>query len=164
MFAFFDTLTSAFSSKEQWGKESKNIPYKKYYQTVYHLNQEGLIKITKTKAGKKILRLTGKGQLELLMAKAWLPKQEVWDGKWRMVMFDIPREASSKRDMLRRLLKIANFYKLQASVYITPYPLNREAITSLKKSGLINYIRMGRIEELDDDSDLIKYFKLTRPV
>jgi CRISPR-associated endonuclease Cas2 len=80
-----------------------------------------------------------------------------------MIMFDIPRETNDKRDKLRWLLKTSDFFKLQASVYLTPYPLNREAVTYLKNTGLIDYIRIGRLNELDDDKELIKHFKLTKP-
>ena len=75
-------------------------------------------------------------------------------------MFDIPKGTRGQRDKLRRLLKKADFFKLQASVYITPHPLNRDAVSYLKSTGLIGYIRMGRLEELDDDQDLKKHFKL----
>ncbi len=161
LFAFVDGFTSIFSSKRQWEQKRQPGTYEQYRQTAYRLRRKGYVNITKTAAGQKFLRLTRKGQLELLMAKAWLPKKQTWDGKWRMIMFDIPRDANDKRDKLRRLLKSGEFFKLQASVYLTPYPLNREAITYLKSTGLIDYIRIGRLEELDDDKDLLKHFKLT---
>jgi DNA-binding transcriptional regulator PaaX len=75
-----------------------------------------------------------------------------------MVIFDIPQDASKERDQLRRLLLINDFCKLQASVYISPYPINREAIDYLKETGLIKYIRFARIDELDEDKDLKKKF------
>ena len=89
-----------------------------------------------------------------------MPVKIKWDGKWRMVIFDIPEEASNERDQLRRLLLLNNFCKLQASVYISPHPINREAIDYLKETGLIKYIRFARIDELDDDKDLKKKFDL----
>ena len=49
---------------------------------------------------------------------------------------------------------------MQASVYVSPYALNREAVEYLKETGLIEYIRIGRLEELDDDADLRKKFKI----
>lgn len=162
LFTFIDRLASAFSSKNDWKHNHGPGSYNQYRQTAYGLRRRGWLKITKTSSGQKFLSITDKGQLELLMAKAWLPKIQTWDGKWRMIMFDIPRGADDKRNKLRRLLKNSNFYKLQASVYLTPYPLNREALIYLKNTGLIHYIRIGKLEELDDDSDIIKYFKLTK--
>ncbi len=77
-------------------------------------------------------------------------------------MFDIPESSKSKRSLLRRLLKKNNFCKLQASVYINPYPLNREAVEYLKETGLIEYIRILKVEELDNDIELLKKYGLKK--
>ena len=86
-----------------------------------------------------------------------------WDGKWRLVIFDIPESSREKRDHLRYLLKQNKFCKLQASVFISPYPLNREALEYLQFSKLFDYIRILRVDEMDNDSDLRKKFKLANP-
>ena len=52
------------------------------------------------------------------------------------------------------------FYKLQASVFVSPHPLNREAIKYLKETGLYSYVRILRVDEADDDRDLRKKFGL----
>ena len=75
-------------------------------------------------------------------------------------MFDIPEESRELRNRFRLLLKQYGFKMLQASVFISPYPLNREAIAYLKETGLIDYIRILKVEEIDDDRDLKKYFQL----
>ena len=65
-----------------------------------------------------------------------------------------------KRNLFRSLLYKNGFLKLQHSVYISPYPFNREAVKYLKKTGLISFIRMLKVEEMDDDKDLKKKFDL----
>ena len=134
---------------------------KNVYDTIYNLKKKGLVKEI-SKNGKRFLELTKKGEMEILFVKAHLlnPKLFKWDGKWREIIFDIPEDAKDKRDKLRRLLKQNNFVKLQASVFISPYPLNRAAIAYLKETGLIEFIRLARIDELDQDQDLRKKFKL----
>ena len=144
------------------GWVAKQMRRKKYvYDTIHRLKKEGLVKEI-TKNGKKFIELTKKGQIETLLLKAHenINHSLPWDGKWRMVIFDIPEDAKDKRDKLRRLLKQHKFFGIQASVFINPYPLNRGAIAYLKESGLINFIRLARIDELDDDIDLRKKFKL----
>ena len=74
------------------------------------------------------------------------------------VHFDIPEDARDKRDSLRSLLKKLGFVKLQASVFINPYPLNREALAYLRQSDLMGYIRIIKVEEMDSDLDLKKKF------
>jgi len=133
--------------------------YNTYRNTVYNLKKRGSVQVI-SKNGKKFLKLTKKGQLEILLAKAVMPAQGKWDGKWRMLIFDIPEAVKPQRNKLRWLLKKNNFKKLQASVYINPYPLNREAVTYLQESGLNAYIRIIKVEEMDNDKDLRKKFNL----
>jgi CRISPR-associated endonuclease Cas2 len=132
-----------------------------FNNTVYRMWKRGWIKVV-DKNAERFFKLTKKGELEALVAKAYLPVPSRWDGKWRMVIFDIPEDYNEKRDLLRRLLKSNNFFQLQASVYINPYPLNREAVIYLQKTGLINYIRIIKVEEMDNDTDLRKRYNLTR--
>jgi phenylacetic acid degradation operon negative regulatory protein len=104
--------------------------------------------------------LTDKGQLTALLQKAGIQKSPNWDGKWRVLVFDIPEGSRGKRDQFRALLKRHNFVKLQASVFISPYSLNQEAVQYLKQTGLIEFIRLMRVDEIDDDRELKKKFKL----
>ncbi len=92
---------------------------KRAYDTLYRLKKQGSIKEI-SKNGRHFLKLTSKGQLELLIQKAGIEKNSDWDGQWRILIFDIPEDCNAKRDSLRRLLKRNNFIKLQASVFISP--------------------------------------------
>jgi CRISPR-associated endonuclease Cas2 len=130
-----------------------------YRSTLQQMKKRGLIKITK-KNGQKFIQCTKNGQLELLIKKAAVLKTEKWDKNWRLIIFDIPETSREKRDELRWLLKKNHFIKLQSSVFISPYSLNREAIAYLKQTGLINYIRILKVSEIDDDKYLIKKFGL----
>jgi phenylacetic acid degradation operon negative regulatory protein len=129
------------------------------YVMLNRLYQKGWIKFV-NKNGERFLKLTQHGQIEALLAKARMARPQKWDGKWRVVVFDIPEDAKDKRSLLRGLLKRNGFLKLQASVYISPYPVNREAIRYLQETDLMNYIRIGRLEELDNDQDIKKKFGL----
>jgi CRISPR-associated endonuclease Cas2 len=131
-----------------------------YERGVRHLASRGLIKVI-NKNNERFIELTKKGQLKILLSKAKQVKKQTWDGKWRVIIFDIPEDSKYNRELFRNLLKTHGFYKLQASVYINPYPLNRSAIAYLNETGLIEYIRVLRVDEMDNDKKLKKYFKLT---
>ena len=78
-----------------------------------------------------------------------------------MVIFDIPEKAKIQPKYFRKLLKQNNFVRLQNSVFISPYALNRRGGDCLfKTNGLIDYIRFVKAEELDMDRDLKKKFGL----
>jgi CRISPR-associated endonuclease Cas2 len=132
---------------------------KKFYNTLRSLKQKGFVKEI-SKSGQRFFSLTSKGELELLVRKAGLEKPKVWDNQWRIIIFDIPEDCREYRDRLRWLLRKNDFFKLQQSVFVSPYPLNREAISYLKQSGLIDYIRIIRANEIDDDRELRKRFGL----
>lgn len=133
---------------------------RQYDRAVKSLRQRGMVQFAESN-GKKFVRLTKKGQLEALLSKAVgsrLPRRP--DGKWRLLMFDIPESSRQKRDLLRQLLKQNGFRKLQSSVFVSPFPLHSEAVMYLKESGLIDYIRMMRVDLMDDESSLKKMFQL----
>ena len=160
LLAMQSALEPVFWSPYKWrNKIMFGVEYNDCYKTLYYLYKKGWITTVREK-DQNFLHLTDKGQLQALVTKAQIPIQGTWDGFWRMIIFDIPERSADKRDFFRNLLKKNNFYKLQASVYINPYPLNQEAVEYLKITGLINYIRIIKICSMDDDSILRKRFQI----
>ncbi|MCF7675798.1 MAG: hypothetical protein K9N23_21715 [Akkermansiaceae bacterium] len=78
--------------------------------------------------GKRVIRLTEKG---LAAGKAgWDPGSRwsrPWDGKWRMVLFDLPETERQLRDQLRKSLSRSGFGCMQRSVWISPDPMTELA-------------------------------------
>ena len=154
-----DALPRPFETPYLYIRRLRNIERKDYYDRVRKLKRRGLVAII-NQGGDRFIQLTQKGQLNILFAKASIKPMKRWDNNWRIVTFDVPESCRSERNQLRLLLKRNNFYKLQASVFISPYPLNREAISYLEQSGLIAYIRIVRIDEMDNDQSLRAHFGL----
>jgi len=72
----------------------------------------------------RVYRLTNKGLLKALGGRN--PKEcwnRGWDGKWRIVVFDLPERKRGLRNELRRQLRYAHFGCLQASVWVSPDPM-----------------------------------------
>jgi phenylacetic acid degradation operon negative regulatory protein len=132
-----------------------------YTHKIWQMEKRGVVSVFE-KNHQKFIKITKKGQLQILLEKAKIKHPEKWDGKWRLVIFDIPEGSRDKRNQLRSLLKKNDFYKLQASVFISPYPLNREAAIYLKQTGLIDYIRLLRVDDMDDDRSLRKRFNIEK--
>ena len=122
--------------------------------TVGRCVKRGWVKKAK-KDGKFFLKLTARGQLQLLLQqlKYGLHTQKVHDGTWWLILFDIPEMASRDRDTLRRFLHNIKFHQLQKSVYISPYPVPKEALTYLEQSNLRRFIRCMRVSEIDNSKD-----------
>lgn len=85
----------------------------------------------------KQLRLTGKGERELrrLTLEDFsrnTPRR--WDGKWRVLIFDIPERRKGLRQQLRSMLDRIGFVRLQNSVWA--YPYDCEDLVTLLKADL----------------------------
>jgi DNA-binding transcriptional regulator PaaX len=148
-----------YESMYHFAQRLREVKRQQFTNSIWQMQRQGLIKII-TKNNQKFIQCTKKGQLEILLRKAIMQKPHVWDGKWRVVIFDIPEDSRDKRNQLRSLLKKNDFIKLQASVFVSPYPLNREAVKYLQETGLIDYIMFLKVEEMDNDKDLRKQFGL----
>lgn len=63
-----------------------------------------------------------------------------WDGKWRILGFDIEEEKRSLRNIFRKFLHRFGFGMLQKSLYISPLPLEEdiERFLSSKREFLSN--------------------------
>lgn len=81
-----------------------------------------------------------------------------WDGKWRIVLLDLPETRKDEREALRYLLKKAGFVCLKNSVWISPFPYEH-LFTNIKKDfGLKEEMIIFKVEELDKDSQEL-FFK-----
>ena len=107
-----------------------------------------------TKRGENFATLLGKGNL---IQK----KPRRWDGKWRMLIFDIPEKKKNVREHIRTTLVNLGFYRLQDSVWVYPYDCE-DFITILKIDLEVGkdvlYIIADRIEY---DAPLRKHFELS---
>ena len=77
----------------------------------------------------RVLRLTEAGRLHALGGRdpesCW---RRSWDGRWRLVLFDLPAAEGTKRNQLRNFLRSSGFGWLQKSVWISPHPLKEEKV------------------------------------
>lgn len=111
------------------------------------------------------LRLTKKGEVKLhvLELKDFeFKKPRRWDGKWRILVFDINEHKKSLRDKIRSTLATIGFIHLQHSVWVFPYSCE-DLITLLKTDfevgGDLLYITADSIE---NDHFLRSYFELPK--
>ena len=113
----------------------------------------GDIRITLTKTGKEKTLVYG---LDAMTLK----NHDHWDGKWRLVMFDIPNECKTARDMFRKKLKDLKFYQLQKSVFITPYSCESEIdfLASLYEVG--KHVLLLSVDGFEGEDKLKNYFDL----
>lgn len=81
------------------------------------------------KGDRAILKVTEKGRhtLRRVMCEGLtIPKPARWDGKWRLVAFDIPEKRAGVRHALRSKLEQLGFSRMQRSVFVHPHPCRDE--------------------------------------
>lgn len=107
-----------------------------------------------TKAGERLMHR------ESLLVDMRKRKTGRWDGRWRLVMFDIPERRKSDRERLRNLMTESGFKLFQESVWIFPYDCE-DVITLLKiDMRLGNTVRYGIMEKLENDTAFRRMFDL----
>jgi DNA-binding transcriptional regulator PaaX len=91
------------------------------------LESQNMLERDTTVLDDRIYRLTWQGRLHALGGRdpqaRW---SREWDGRWRLVLFDVPTTQNTHRVRLRRYLRGRGFGYLQKSVWITPDPLEEE--------------------------------------
>lgn len=123
---------------------------KKVSVEMRNLSRTKLIrKIAKTKEGNYKIELTEKGRLKALeyyFLKQLKIKDKTWDGKWRMLIFDVPEELRNGRNALRWKIKKLGFYELQKSVFVIPYECKKEIDFIVNFFGMRPYVHYGVLE------------------
>lgn len=84
-----------------------------------------------------------------------------WDGKWRLISFDVPVREEAKRQQLRNFLKEFNFFQLHKSVWVSPYKLAEEFWKLLIDYELDKYCKMMTVEIIEGGEELKKRFHLS---
>jgi DNA-binding transcriptional regulator PaaX len=131
-------------------------------RAVVDLKKQNLINKKKDYEGSVLVSLTEKGILRAINYKfRWLAhKKEKWDGKWRMVAFDIPRECQKGRKALVYRLKTAGFYELQESIFLYPYECKGEIDALLDLFKIKKYVRFGLLDFIDNEEGIKLRYKL----
>lgn len=117
------------------------------------------------KQGKQVfIRLTPEGEKKagkFQINKVQIHKPEKWDRKWRLIIFDIPEKARIKREAFRGKLKELGFYQLQKSIWVFPYPCEKEVKLLREFFNLQpKHLRILEVGNIEEDGFLRAYFKI----
>lgn len=119
------------------------------YIKTFSENKEEYIELTK-----KGLNRADKISHERIM----IDRPKIWDGKWRIVIYDIPKNKSSERDHLRRVLLRSGFLKIQESVYVFPFSCTEEIERMTHQFGVKDYVEIFIAMAVIAEEKLIKKF------
>ena len=156
--------------KRLWNRQSTSLTeeiWKAYYASsvrdgVDKLTRKGQVEVRETKEGTEV-RITEKGKTERLkyrLGDLVLGNSGVWDGKWRLVFFDVGEMERGRRDMFRRWIKRLGLKQMQKSVFITPWECEKEVKFLREVAGVPHGVKMVLAEKIDNELDLKEWFDL----
>lgn len=115
---------------------------------VYYAKTRGLITV-KNLEGKKAIMLTKGGISRALKASFIMEgKKKRKDGKWAMLIFDVPEKYRKSRDLLRSILHNLGYKLFQQSAWISPYDVSEKTEKLLQMYSLEKYVKIFLIEEI----------------
>ena len=104
-------------------------------KAIYNIGRSGYLEVVE-KDNQKVVRITKKGRFKL-----WKPQIiKEWDGRWRLIAFDIPEEIRKKRQSFRSALKQLGFIQMQKSLWICPYDVSEEIEKVLDMLDIEEYV------------------------
>ena len=126
-------------------------------RSIKNLADTGLIETLESGQG-EFARLTQKGRQKLASIK--LDSRESlanpnWDGKWRIILLDLPESRKAEREALRYLLKKAGFIMLKNSAWVSPFPFEFLFQNLKKDFGLSTELMIIVTETLDPETETI---------
>lgn len=144
----------------------KKEEYKNVKIALKNLKRGEFIEQKQNYDGSVIVSLSEKGKLRALNAifRRFDNRKEKWDGKWRMISFDIPIYCTKGRKALVYRLKSGGFYEIQKSLFVYPYDCHKEIRTLADLFKIEKYIMFGLLESIDKEDLLIRHFKLEKNI
>ena len=145
--------------KEIFGLNNKPDNLSKYFSK---LRKHNLVSI-KTIGNEEVLVLTENGQkvfLRFNYEDLEIKKSKIWDRCFRLVIFDIPEKYRKQRDLFRFRLKELDFVKFNDSVWIYPYPCQKEIDFIANYLEIGKYVHFALVKDITNKKRLERYFNL----
>lgn len=121
---------------------------------IHRLIKQGLV-IKEPK--EKFYCLTEEGKEFVAYVKnRYLILKEPWDGKLRIVIFDIPEKKKHWRVIIRKELLLFQFQQLQKSVYVGKFPIAESFCDEIEKVGLGKHVFIFTIDQVDRKEEILK--------
>ena len=121
----------------------------KFSNFIRYLCKKGYIKL-KTLEPNQGFFITQKGMEKIFkVAILKTAKNKREDGKWLMVVFDIPENKKSLRNLFRAELQILGFEFFQKSIWVCPFDVLGETQMIVQKHNLEKNVKIFLIQEIE---------------
>ena len=134
----------------------KNITREDFGRIIKRLEKQEMISI-KEQRDQVAIEITDKGRRRLLeydFENIEL-KNKRRDGKWRLIIFDIPEELKNARDVFRRKLVELGFIRLQDSVWVSAFPCKNEIDFLSNFLGISDFVTLVSLDKIERGENLV---------
>lgn len=150
--------------KSDWKKSQKEWQKFNVYllkRNLKRLKEQKVVEIIEEN-GNEVIKLTEKGHIQYLKYKLEeiSLKGKPWDGKWRVIIYDVGKLKKNAQENFRRILRQINFYRLQKSVYLTPYQCMKEIQYLREYFSIGDEVLVLEISKIENEEIYKKYFGL----
>ena len=136
-------------------------------QLAYYMKRTNIVEVVEQPDGSYTINLTGKGEQrgrKVLFEKMEIPQPARWDGRWRMVVFDVPEKHRNARFALTEKLKELGFFMMQKSLWVHPFPcLEQIAVIKHVYPEVAHYVVLLETDTIDQHNWLVKRFATLLP-
>ncbi len=136
------------------GKEWKALNREKLWDSIRSLYQSKLALGNYNPNGSVTLILTESGKKRALtyqLDEMKIKRMKKWDGRWRLVAFDIPEHLKKAREAIRMQFERMGMMRFQKSIFISPYPCNEEVDFVIEMFQLRPFVRKFIAEFIDNE-------------
>ncbi|MEK7611425.1 MAG: PaaX family transcriptional regulator C-terminal domain-containing protein [Patescibacteria group bacterium] len=143
---------------------SKGYHPRTVYQELWKLKKSGALKKS-SRDGQTYYHLTATGKTGPAKAIPLLRFQRQWDGKWRIVIFDIDEKHRRLRDTVRTKLRQLGFGLWQRSIWLTPFDVADDMNNFLEKldlKGTVEVLEAKRLFVSDEKALAAKVWDLPK--
>lgn len=125
------------------------------------LERQGLVEKQSTKEGISV-KISNKGKIQILKYNLLelKPPKEKWDGKWRLVFFDVVELERNKRDALRRYLRQIGMEQFQESIFVSPFNIFDQLQYIREILDIPHAVKMARLDWIENETELKEIFEI----
>lgn len=148
---------------KELAKEWEAIERDYLYRIMREFYHERLVDWREQRDGSIRVVLSEKGKkraLEYNFEKMKIKIPDKWDGKWRIVFFDIPEKFRAARNALRDKLKELGFREVQKSVFAFPYSCRDEIDFVVEFFNVRAFVRYAEMIHPTNEAELKLKFGL----
>ena len=151
------SLNDAKRAKDQ--KEWEKYNQWRLRQIIKRMQNSKYVEI-KEENDMQLVKITKKGREKLLkydIEKMQLDESS-WDGKWRLIIYDVITPKRNNSEMFRRTITNLKLLKLQKSVYLTPFRCEDEIEYLRQVFEIGNEVLILTVKNLENEEAYRKYF------